>query len=1297
LTRISQLFIALLLLSSSELNAQQGQIFAKNIKFDSANVGEAELIYFAKNATSIKSLNLSDVNVFEADIPVNVLSVTCPPATPAGRVSSVLTIDVSGSMSRGGPNITLAKAAAEAWISALGDTSECAITSFDHRSFLNMDFTSNLENLLNTLPTLVPRGGTDYQLGFNHPLNGGLSIAKNGKYKRVMVFLTDGFGVLNPTEIINRANEDSITVYCVSLGLSMPDVLRNISEKTGGLWFENVTTVDEAVLAYKRIFSDVNGARGCVVRWQTSINCDKFRSIRFKVGTDTASFSTFVPDRLVSVARLNTQAIEFGGVGLGSIGGVGVASDSLNKRIVIRSYNNETILRSIKLDRTDAFEMTDVKTPVTIKPGDSIVINVKPLKVSDSTYLVGRVSFNTTPCPLQDVYLTLGSIRVKPRTQTLRVVHPNGGESFLARSMVLLQYEGVPPTLPVNVEISSNGGRSWQLMRQGNTGNQLYWEAFNETRDSCLLRVTHELSADDLSFPFVKLTSASFFDVSINNLGTLLATTEYVNKTNPKQTVPMVRIWKVGSGEKLSEFEAGERVLFIGATDKVVSWNARSISVYSTSSKSVLWQRNTGGTSMPTSVTVSEDGKNIVVTGISADSSVVINAATGDVMYGSKRSGKPARMAAISGNSETLAICEADSVVRVIDLKTNQSLFEIREPGVERFYSAHFSPSGRSLIVTNSSGQTELWDVPARKKTKDIAMRQYVNDNTYCAFTDDGLRVAVETGRDQTRIFEVATGNDVVTIKRTADIGGVQDAKFSADGQYLILTSVGNINIFDAYTGVQVMKFKRGEGFPSLATSKPYMAMIASDRSVGVVEIQSPMLQQDVSDALWRVYRPRAIIKPIRFASRFVGQTIDTVFKGGIKNTGNDPIFITKFRIEGSQASEFSVSTAGGFVLAPGDSANIEYSFHPKAIGERSALIVCETSGGIINGRITGPCRGQILAADGSEYDVGTVDIGSKRTINVPAMITNRSTKPITINNMKLISPIAGVFAIQPSFPIVLQAGQSVDIPVVFAPPSIGTFNAIAEIRVEGLEDPVIATVTGKGGIDAFAGLSDPTTFRSILLPSAVIPKQGTVSTGVYDVLGLFAGYSITDNFMVQAGGALPLPSRWLGVPISNASYSAAWSIGAKVGFELSNTWIIGGGYQYGKSYYDQDFSPLLESQITFSSLWASTGFGNDDSRLNVYLGYTFKRHVTGYEGSFNADATTVGLAYDYRFAEHWKICSEAFFLRTMTFVPITVTARYFRESDAFEFGFVYVGIAASGATTSSFPFAPMVSWLKRW
>src|SRR5690606_32639176 len=114
----------------------------------------------------IHSLDRSDVVMRENGVEGEVLDVSCPPVPPPAALSSVLMIDISGSMNFGGPNIDIARTAARTWIEALPlGLSECAVASFDDRSYLNQDFTTDRERILDAVARLTPEGGTNYDAG----------------------------------------------------------------------------------------------------------------------------------------------------------------------------------------------------------------------------------------------------------------------------------------------------------------------------------------------------------------------------------------------------------------------------------------------------------------------------------------------------------------------------------------------------------------------------------------------------------------------------------------------------------------------------------------------------------------------------------------------------------------------------------------------------------------------------------------------------------------------------------------------------------------------------------------------------------------------------------------------------------------------------------------------------------------------------------------------------------------------------------------------------------------------------
>jgi hypothetical protein len=218
--------------------------------------------------------------------------------------------------------------------------------------------------------------------------------------------------------------------------------------------------------------------------------------------------------------------------------------------------------------------------------------------------------------------------------------------------------------------------------------------------------------------------------------------------------------------------------------------------------------------------------------------------------------------------------------------------------------------------------------------------------------------------------------------------------------------------------------------------------------------------------------------------------------------------------------------------------------------------------------------------------------------------------------------------------------------------------------------------------------LTDPTTFRTIVVPNAVIPRNGTFFLGSYDFLGLEAGYSIGDHLMILAGGALPTPDDWGGV---RGEMFGAYSIGAKVGLPIGDRLNVALGYQWGSSLYDKQLTEGTDSKIGFSTPYGSISYGDDDSRISATFGYAFKHHVTP-DAEFDRNATILALGGDYRFAHNWKIAGEIAGVESLGALPLIATARYFGERYAIDFGAAFLAKTDKNAKTPSVPLVPILS-----
>jgi len=110
-------------------------------RVDTSRFPEMRALLYILDAAGkpITGLSAGDLAINENGTQRQVLSLDCPPPDDPKAISSVLTIDVSGSMawsSKGAPenpNIALARAAASAWVDALPEGSECALSKYHRR------------------------------------------------------------------------------------------------------------------------------------------------------------------------------------------------------------------------------------------------------------------------------------------------------------------------------------------------------------------------------------------------------------------------------------------------------------------------------------------------------------------------------------------------------------------------------------------------------------------------------------------------------------------------------------------------------------------------------------------------------------------------------------------------------------------------------------------------------------------------------------------------------------------------------------------------------------------------------------------------------------------------------------------------------------------------------------------------------------------------------------------------------------------------------------------------------------
>ena len=487
------------------------RVKAKFYAFDSAG---AQIYLYDKNKAEI----------FENNIQRSIIDLKCPAPSQPAALSAVLVMDVSGSM--GGGNLILAKEAAKAWIKAIPlGQSEVAVTAFNNSNFYVQDFSTDTTVLLQKVNLLTSFGGTDYNAALLDPVAGGIIAAKKGLKKRVIVLLTDGLpnNPPNTQQIINEAVKEGITIYSVTLGMSCPQELKDISTQTGGLWYESVTQPDDAKRIYLEILKYAQGSNPCEIEWESGVNCELGNTfVKMKIPEYyLEGFNSYMPPAS-SVARLTYNPVS---MTLNNIE-PGIKKDT---SIFVTAVNQDFMITNV-ISSNPSFIITPTK--FNLNKGQSVEVKISFIP-PDSGYTFTKIQFVNNHCN-SEYFISGGFAGIEPKIRTLKLIHPNGGEVFVVGNDTIITWEGVTPEEPVTIDYSTDNGKTWRIIADSAKGLKYNWRIPKTPSDLCLARVTAKVNQKYWGDDMVLIPAGTF---QMGNTGS--STVDAMDK--PAHTVTITR------------------------------------------------------------------------------------------------------------------------------------------------------------------------------------------------------------------------------------------------------------------------------------------------------------------------------------------------------------------------------------------------------------------------------------------------------------------------------------------------------------------------------------------------------------------------------------------------------------------------------------------------------------------------------------------------------------------------------------------------------------------------------------
>jgi hypothetical protein len=198
--------------------------------------------------------------------------------------------------------------------------------------------------------------------------------------------------------------------------------------------------------------------------------------------------------------------------------------------------------------------------------------------------------------------------------------------------------------------------------------------------------------------------------------------------------------------------------------------------------------------------------------------------------------------------------------------------------------------------------------------------------------------------------------------------------------------------------------------------------------------------------------------------------------------------------------------------------------------------------------------------------------------------------------------------------------------------------------------------------------VTDPTTHRVLLMPTARSIDSGKFFVANYDLAGFLFGAGLGERTTLL-GGVLYVPG--------SAGHNLVITAGGR--YEVYREGILRGAVGAQAGYSESNISSII-----LASPYAVISVGDDDRRASIAAGYSWRRHTPkdALLGAFSQQAAVVAVGGDYRIGGNWKIVGEAYLLQDANYQPLVVTLRYFTRHVAIDGG-VGVDLGLSGEKRS--------------
>ena len=360
----------------------------------------------------------------------------------------------------------------------LNNGSEIALETFGGESFWKCDFTSNKQEIIDSLYKVSPFGKTNFNVPFFGPKASAIDslVIQPFGYQRIIVFLTDGVHndqndpIVKVDPILSSCRNNNIQFFAITFQANMNNELSYIAQNTNGDDYV-VASVDGLTQIYKLIANKINNELLCSLTWESTLICDdidrlKVAKIRYKPYSTAFDRTYIVPEYGVARIQSDQDTYLFKNPDIGSYYDVEMS---------LTPKNSNTSIQSMSITPSTYFSIIDYgfgegvapKYPINVVKDGIWKIKVRFTPASIKTFRKANLLISSLPCPT--IIPLIGGI------PEIFVDNPIKDEIFSVCDTVNINWSGVDSPTAVDLSFSSDDGSSWNTIKKNVKNNSYPW------------------------------------------------------------------------------------------------------------------------------------------------------------------------------------------------------------------------------------------------------------------------------------------------------------------------------------------------------------------------------------------------------------------------------------------------------------------------------------------------------------------------------------------------------------------------------------------------------------------------------------------------------------------------------------------------------------------------------------------------------------------------------------------------------------------------------------------------------